>query len=83
MQIQQGYDEAVKQLKTILQQMEGPQPLSMEQYVQLAHQAKALIDDCRTYLTGVEQEINSIVEEPLKKDKFLAMQEKGTTFATV
>lgn len=58
---QQGYDEAVKQLNAILEQMESATtPLSMDQYVVLARKAKALIEECKSYLTGVEKDIQSI-----------------------
>ena len=58
---QQSYDAALAQLHEILAQLEGGTPLPMEQYVALARKAKSLIEECRAYLVGVEQEIESLV----------------------
>lgn len=59
---QQSYDDAMRQLQDILSQLEGGGPLPMEQYVELARKSKLLIEQCREYLTTIEEEIHSITE---------------------
>ena len=51
------YDEAIKRLEEIVQQMETDEALSMDDYRQKAKEAKKLIQFCRKQLTGMEKEL--------------------------
>lgn len=56
-----NYDQAIKQLETIISSLESDEALSMEQYKQKAMQAKELISFCKKQLTTLEEEMKSAV----------------------
>jgi len=55
------YDDALKQLETIVDNLEEGQALSMEEFKKQAEEAKKLLDYCRKQLTDFEADINSII----------------------
>ena len=56
------YDEAIKRLEEIVQQMEANDALTMDEYTQKAKEAKALIEFCQKELTGMEEQLKVVKE---------------------
>lgn len=56
------YDESIKRLQEIVQQLENGQAVGMDQYTKLANEAKELIDFCRRQLTELDDQIQQILE---------------------
>lgn len=55
------YDDALKQLEAIVENLEKGQALSMEEFKKQAAEAKRLLDCCQKQLTGFETEMNQII----------------------
>ncbi len=55
------YDEAIKRLESIVQELEDSQALSMDAYQTKAKEAKELIAFCQKQLTGWEEKMNEIL----------------------
>lgn len=55
------YDEAIKRLESIVQELEDSQALSMDAYQTKAKEAKELIAFCQKQLTGCEEKMNDIL----------------------
>lgn len=55
------YDEAIKRLESIVQELEDSQALSMDAYQTKAKEAKELIAFCQKQLTDWEEKMNEIL----------------------
>ncbi len=55
------YDEAIKQLETIITSLETDEALSMEAYKAKAQEAQSLIAFCQTQLTTLEQDLQTLL----------------------
>ena len=55
------YDEAIKRLESIVQELEDSQALSMDAYQTKAKEANALIAFCQKQMTGWEEKMNEIL----------------------
>lgn len=59
-QQKRDYDSALARLQEILSLLEGDEVVSLEQYKQLAAEAKTLLAYCRQRLTEIEKEVAEI-----------------------
>lgn len=55
------YDDALKQLETIVENLEEGQALSMREFRKQAAEAKKLLDYCQKQLTDFEDGISRII----------------------
>ncbi len=55
------YDEAIKRLEAIVQELEEAQALSMDAYQAKAKEAKELIAFCQKQLTDWEEQMDSVL----------------------
>ncbi len=56
------YDESIRRLQEIVKQLENGQAIGMNQYTELANEAKQLIASCRKQLTELDNNISKILE---------------------
>lgn len=56
------YDEAIKRLETIVQELEDAQALSMDAYAAKATEAKQLIAFCQKQLTDWQEKMENILD---------------------
>lgn len=56
------YDEAIKRLETIVQELEDAQALSMDVYAAKATEAKQLIAFCQKQLTDWQEKMENILD---------------------
>ena len=57
------YDEALPKLQDIVKELEAEEAISIDDYKAKASEAKTLIDFCRSQLTSIEEEIQSVFGE--------------------
>lgn len=57
------YDSALQRLHEIVQQLETDEAISLDEYKQLAKEAKELLTFCRAQLSSIEDEMKNIVQE--------------------
>ena len=55
------YDEAIKRLESIVQELEDSQALSMDVYQKKAKEAKELLAFCQKQLTDWEEKMDEIL----------------------
>lgn len=55
------YDEALKRLEAIVEELERGEALSMAEYKSKAAEAKKLLDYCQSQLTSLETDLNEIL----------------------
>lgn len=55
------YDEAIKQIETIVQELEAAQALSMDSYRKRAAEAKQLLAFCQKQLSDWEEKVDDIL----------------------
>ncbi len=55
------YDEAIKRLESIVQELEDSQALSMDAYQKKAKEAKELLAFCQKQLTDWEEKMDEIL----------------------
>lgn len=55
------YDEAIKRLEAIVQELEEAQALSMDAYQAKAKEAKQLLIFCQKQLTDWEEQLDSVL----------------------
>jgi exodeoxyribonuclease VII small subunit len=55
------YDEAIKRIEQLVQELEATKAISMDEYLAKAKEAKELIVFCQKELTGWEKKIGEIV----------------------
>lgn len=56
------YDEAIKRIEQIVQEMEQSEALNMEQYQTKATEAKKLLDFCHEQLSDWEKKIEEVMD---------------------
>lgn len=56
-----SYDEALHELENLMQQLESPTPISMEDYKTKAIRAKELIAYCHQQLTQLDSELKPLL----------------------
>lgn len=49
-----NYDEAIKKVETIVQELEQAQAISVTEYKAKANEAKKLLDFCQTQIDGLD-----------------------------
>ena len=57
------YDRNIARLREIVDKLESDEPVSLEEYKNLATEARALVAACRKQLTEIEAETASLFEE--------------------
>lgn len=57
-----SYDEAIKRLEQIVQELEGADAISMTNYKAKAEEAKQLLEFCQQQLTQIEGDIKKVLE---------------------
>jgi exodeoxyribonuclease VII small subunit len=60
------YDEAIKRIEEIVQELEQSEALNMESYQAKATEAKKLLDFCQEQLTDWEKKVEDVVSRPTK-----------------
>ena len=55
------YDEAIKRIEQLVQELEATKAISMDEYLVKAKEAKALIVFCQKELTSWEKKMGEIV----------------------
>ncbi len=55
------YDEAIKRIEQLVQELEATKAISMDEYLVKAKEAKELIVFCQKELTGWEKKMREIV----------------------
>lgn len=55
------YDEALRQVETIIRTLERGEAISIEEYKQKAAQAKELLDFCQSQLATLDKELKQIL----------------------
>lgn len=52
-----NYDEAIKRAEQIIAQLEQSEALSLDEYKRLASEATALLNQCKSFLTEMHEDI--------------------------
>ena len=52
-----NYDETIKKAEAIIAQLEQAEALSMDEYKRLASEATALLKQCRSFLTEMNEDM--------------------------
>ncbi|MBQ9340402.1 MAG: exodeoxyribonuclease VII small subunit [Paludibacteraceae bacterium] len=54
--MESDYDKNIARVKEIVARLESDEAVSLEEYKRLAAEAKALLEECRSQLTKIEEE---------------------------
>lgn len=58
-----NYDEALKRLNEIVARLESDEAISLDDYAQLASEARQLLTFCRSQLTSIEEKMNTALKD--------------------
>lgn len=58
-----NYDEALKRLNEIVARLESDEAISLDDYAQLASEARHLLTFCRSQLTSIEEKMNTALKD--------------------
>lgn len=59
-----SYDDAIKRIEQIVQELEHSEALSMDAYQKKAVEAKELLSFCQSQLTDWEKKMNDVLLSP-------------------